>query len=77
MSHAEDEHGRELFRHRKHKFIRVSVSFREDLLERVDRFMEEKTPYSSRSATLAILVVTGLHQLEGKEEKDTDAFSFL
>jgi hypothetical protein len=31
--------------------------------------MEENTPYSSRSATLAILVVTGLHQLEGKEEK--------
>jgi len=67
VSCAEAGPGRELFHRRKHKFIRVSVSFREDLLERVDRFMEEKTPYSSRSGTLAMLVVMGLEHWEGQE----------
>ena len=67
VSRAEAGPGRELFRRRRHKFIRVSVSFREDLLERVDRFMEEKTPYSSRSGTLAMLVVMGLEHWEGRE----------
>ena len=69
MSHVEAGPSRELFHRRKHKFIRVSVSFREDLLERVDRFMEEKTPYSSRSGTLAMLVVMGLEHWEGRQER--------
>jgi metal-responsive CopG/Arc/MetJ family transcriptional regulator len=73
VSNAEAEPGRDLFRRRKHKYIGISVSVRDDLLEEIDRFGGEELPFSSRSAAVTTLVALGLkawkreHASRGRE----------
>jgi metal-responsive CopG/Arc/MetJ family transcriptional regulator len=64
MSHAEAEAGRQLFGRRHHKYIGISVSLRDDLLEQIDRFAEKELPFSSRSAAIAMLVALGFKEKE-------------
>jgi len=66
LSHAEAEPGRDLLPRRKHKYVSMTISLRDDLVEEIDRFAEEELPFSSRSAAIALLVAMGLQQWEKK-----------
>ena len=54
---------------RKHKYVGISVSLRDDLMEQIDRFAGKELPFSSRSAAIALLVAMGLQQWERQQEK--------
>jgi len=51
---------------RKHKYVGISVSLRDDLMEQIDRFAGEELPFSSRSGAIALPVAMGLKQWEKK-----------
>ena len=65
MSRVEPDPGREFPSCRKHKYIGISISLRDDLIEQIDQFAGEELPFSSRSAAIALLVAMGLAM--GKE----------
>jgi len=51
---------------RKHKYVGISVSLRDDLMEQIDRFAGKELPFSSRSAAIAVLIAMGLQQWKRK-----------
>lgn len=69
MSHVEAGPSRGFFRHRKAKFPVASVFLRDDLLERIDKLVDEEVPYSSRSAVVAMLLTLGLQEWGRRQEK--------
>lgn len=69
LSHVEAGPSRDLFQHRKHKFSGVSVSLRDDLIERIDKLADKEVPYSSRSAVVAMLLTLGLQEWDRRQEK--------
>jgi len=55
---------------RKHKFIGVTISLRDDLVDRIARLQQEDVfPYSSRSAVYATLLAIGLNEFERTQTK--------
>jgi metal-responsive CopG/Arc/MetJ family transcriptional regulator len=55
---------------RKHKFIGVTISLRDDLVARIERLQDADVfPYSSRSAVYATLLAIGLKEFENTQAK--------
>jgi metal-responsive CopG/Arc/MetJ family transcriptional regulator len=54
----------------RHKFIGVTISLRDDLVDRIERIQQEDVfPYSSRSAVYATLLALGLKEFERVQAK--------